>query len=853
MLFTANSRPSFVFKHQSTSNLPSTGRENVLEVVLFYGMIDCLKPRMSGILLIRILKKMRDVLFPKPRNLSASDTEWVFAVHTLLVFGHHPKESFQDVIAGLIEARRKPPSRLDIDRGRQLIHRLQSGTLLSNELLSNFMQVFLDGSLFFPTSNDAIAAFYYLCCHFYDLQNTPGQVGNSSAWAGPVLLHLEKMRVLYDMCHFGLATRSSSTVLDPPSADVSRTSPTSRFQATDDPYYRHSVQRRTPSPESTARQLRAEFKATDDLVYIVAHTPSSGISSESNKEGSVRTPRSNGSVVRSEKGNSLCGFVATDDPGYQLSQKIKELERNMPDNSKTSFSFTDEPEYRHWEQLKQEGASPRDPVGMSALMTRRMVPELPITTMTSEHSASSQRPSSTQPSARKTTPVARLNRAGPGVTGLTMDREGVVSARIVNAVESSSVSPRALSARVTFADDFSTHLDPINQTEALAGRRSPLSKKIIETAVGSSSDDASVRVITLSSTIISEHSSSVHKKLVWLPEMQPEIPVEASKKSPYDYVSEFPNYGSPKEVNQAPAGVKGEIPKLIDPHDYRSFFSEGLIEPLIAPMYGSNTGRVDDELKSFVVPALSRPAVVRQMSDKDPPSPERNIFGHSLVAFSDKYSQPLAYDISKGEPVPPGPISSEPLKPYRIKLSPSKLDFPRSASLSPLVSELFVPADPASSPKQPKMFDDHFKLVTPPPVRSKSPSSPELRYAAATLVTSPSSSGNTTLRAGVRSPGVLPRGPVSPRKDQYYQSLNKTKSLVFDSLTKSGMSPERSKQLTSQIMGENDSAWSSPRTGLAESVSRLEAILTRAEVTIKDGDRLREIKSIVSEIRDLAQ
>jgi len=53
-------------------------------------------------------------------------------------------------------------------------------------------------------------------------------------------------------------------------------------------------------------------------------------------------------------------------------------------------------------------------------------------------------------------------------------------------------------------------------------------------------------------------------------------------------------------------------------------------------------------------------------------------------------------------------------------------------------------------------------------------------------------------------------------------------------------------------MGDAEERWGSPRNSLAESVNRLEGILSRAEATIKDGEKLKEIKSIVSEIRDLA-
>ena len=110
------------------------------------------------------------------------------------------------------------------------------------------------------------------------------------------------------------------------------------------------------------------------------------------------------------------------------------------------------------------------------------------------------------------------------------------------------------------------------------------------------------------------------------------------------------------------------------------------------------------------------------------------------------------------------------------------------------------------------------------------------------------SAGSTKLQQPVRTPRTLPR-LESPRHDKV-PSVQKTRDLVYQSLTKSGMSPERSQQLTSQIM--DDGYTGSPRGALTESISRLEGIVTRAETSVRDGEKLREIKAMMSEIRDLA-
>ena len=256
---------------------------------------------------------------------------------------------------------------------------------------------------------------------------------------------------------------------------------------------------------------------------------------------------------------------------------------------------------------------------------------------------------------------------------------------------------------------------------------------------------------------------------------------------------------------------------------------------------GNDERKSETDCSSYCRPVLGE----MNSSGASPTSPGRNIFSSSLLAFSDKYSQPPAYDLGKTEAVPGGPISGTPMRPYPIPGSGSNPGTPKSAKMTPLAQECFAPAAKGTSPKQPALFDSTLRL-SPPPARSAVSPARMSGYQAATLVDSGASSARSS--SSVKSAGVLPKGPISPRT-----GLNKTKDLVLESLTKSGMSPERSRQLAAQIMGSADASWDSPRNSLSESVSRLEGILSRAEETIKDGERLKEIKSIVSEIRDLAR
>ena len=91
--------------------------------------------------------------------------------------------------------------------------------------------------------------------------------------------------------------------------------------------------------------------------------------------------------------------------------------------------------------------------------------------------------------------------------------------------------------------------------------------------------------------------------------------------------------------------------------------------------------------------------------------------------------------------------------------------------------------------------------------------------------------------------------------------------MVIKSLIKSGMSPQKSHEMAAQFVEDTrnveglkrsiQSPPASPSRSSAdgmftESMSRLETLMNKADSAVRDGHKLKEIKSIMSEIRELA-
>ena len=326
-----------------------------------------------------------------------------------------------------------------------------------------------------------------------------------------------------------------------------------------------------------------------------------------------------------------------------------------------------------------------------------------------------------------------------------------------------------------------------------------------------------------------------------------------------------------RTVNPEPAaGKPGTIGKIGNRVSFPSY-NQQQPEVAVERAAGATEYIISREAEPDYTQWFSKPRVLPLVDDHQmSSSPRRNIFSGSLIAFSDKFSGPNSYDISKTEPVPGGPIMTESMRPYSVpKSSPSS---PKSPKLASLVSEYFAPPmspskqvqlfdstlrlpPPASPPRKApgQLFDSTLRLTTPSrsaaaqSITGASSGASSARFVPAVLVESDSTSSRSySVPVRVLSPEhILPVSPRSP-------GLDKTRDLVYQSLNKSGMSPVRSQQLTQQVMG-GQSGWESPKASLSDSVAKLEGILARAEHTIKDGNKLREIKSVVSEIRDLAR
>jgi hypothetical protein len=93
---------------------------------------------------------------------------------------------------------------------------------------------------------------------------------------------------------------------------------------------------------------------------------------------------------------------------------------------------------------------------------------------------------------------------------------------------------------------------------------------------------------------------------------------------------------------------------------------------------------------------------------------------------------------------------------------------------------------------------------------------------------------------------------------ELFESLEKTRDLVYKSLVKAGMSPDRSNRVAAQFTeGPEDVEALKRAVSAAPSSSdpmqRIDSLMQRAESAVKDGRKLSEVKAIMAEIRDLAK
>ena len=274
---------------------------------------------------------------------------------------------------------------------------------------------------------------------------------------------------------------------------------------------------------------------------------------------------------------------------------------------------------------------------------------------------------------------------------------------------------------------------------------------------------------------------------------------------------------------------------------------------------------------------------------------ERNIFAHSLLSFTDTFKQP-SFDVS--QPTVPSPrVIRDQVEPYELDGLQQKS--PRTPRTVPLVSEFFAAAGGIGRAAVPVLFDSVLRIpprqearsrsVTPPrlgvilsppqslaphafpssvikgmPFKAESPPRSPLRHPGRlTSLSAKDRRGEESDSLGVgfsrrmSSPG-LPVRHSTAASGGVFESLEKTRDLVYKSLVQAGMSPERSSRVASQFTEGPDDVAALKRAVVApprptSPVDRLDSLMQRAEAAVNDTHKLREIKAIMAEIRDIAK
>lgn len=298
--------------------------------------------------------------------------------------------------------------------------------------------------------------------------------------------------------------------------------------------------------------------------------------------------------------------------------------------------------------------------------------------------------------------------------------------------------------------------------------------------------------------------------------------------------------------------------------------------PVVVPTSPSS-GRVDLFESSSSYSMLART-----------PQSRRNIFAHSLLSFTDNFKQPT-YDVSQHVAHSPHVIR-EHVEPYALDDASKS---PRTPRTVPLVAEYFAPAGGTGRAAVPVLFDSFLRIPPPaqqlpatprnepphhqahqefPPAVLKgvpfglptvspplSPSRQPGRLATFRVTPSPNLKHENAESRLETSP-KLPRDlPARRSTDEHlFESLEKTRDLVYKSLVKAGMSPDRSTRVAAQFTEGPEDVEALRRAVKVERscsnpLQKFDSLMQRAEASVNDGHKLSEIKAIMAEIRDIAK
>jgi hypothetical protein len=283
------------------------------------------------------------------------------------------------------------------------------------------------------------------------------------------------------------------------------------------------------------------------------------------------------------------------------------------------------------------------------------------------------------------------------------------------------------------------------------------------------------------------------------------------------------------------------------------------------------------------------------------PQNRRNIFSHSLLSFTDNFKQPT-YDVSQHVVHSPHVIR-EHVEPYALDDASKS---PRTPRTVPLVAEYFAPAGGTGRAAVPALFDSFLRM---PPPSQQMPATPRNEPVAPTSPHQAQEFPSAVLRgvpfglptvspplSPTRQPGRLATFRVTPSPnlkqenaaasrresspglpaqqrdstsglparrstggtdEHLFESLEKTRDLVYKSLVKAGMSPDRSTRVAAQFTEGPEDVEALRRAVKVERSSnplqKFDSLMQRAEASVNDGHKLSEIKAIMAEIRDIAK
>ena len=207
-LFSKDFKKSFVIDDATNIKTPVGDGFHTFEIMLFYGCMYHLRERMTGDLLLRVLRRMKDVLYP-PTLAILSPEEEDFTDNVFEAFFNPPRMYIKDMKKHIIGLVRGTPLEEDVKSGKAIVNKVATAKIknlaafLATRPLSLFMTRFLGCDFAYSNPEAAVQGMYAMVHYFHTFASVPGRVINVS-WVEHLVESMRKSQLIVDITFYHL-------------------------------------------------------------------------------------------------------------------------------------------------------------------------------------------------------------------------------------------------------------------------------------------------------------------------------------------------------------------------------------------------------------------------------------------------------------------------------------------------------------------------------------------------------------------------------------------------------------------------------------------------------------------------